>query len=347
MNILVIGNGFDLAHGLPTSYREFLNFIDKDSNAISKILQQNGLSILESTAASENIKKLSNDNYWVEHFLDISNCGENWIDFESEISKEIQRIEKVIKLIKVAQENPESETEAECINEMECNYEDLYVEFCINIKYEDSDLTAQIKEKLLSDLNRLIHCLELYMCQYVNKIRIAEDRKLNLLQSVQFDCVLSFNYTNTFERFYGSDSVQYHYIHGKADITHTDETRNLILGIDEYLTGDARNTEIEFIEFRKFFQRIYKGTGALYKSWLCSGGDEDNDIYVLGHSLDITDKDILKELILSSYTKVHILHHDKNALAHQITNLVRLIGQDKLIEYTYNPNPHIDFIEQK
>lgn len=26
MNILVIGNGFDLAHGLPTEYKDFLEF---------------------------------------------------------------------------------------------------------------------------------------------------------------------------------------------------------------------------------------------------------------------------------------------------------------------------------
>lgn len=29
MNILVIGNGFDLAHGLPTKYGEFLNNLEK------------------------------------------------------------------------------------------------------------------------------------------------------------------------------------------------------------------------------------------------------------------------------------------------------------------------------
>ena len=29
MNILVIGNGFDIAHGLPTQYGDFLNFIRK------------------------------------------------------------------------------------------------------------------------------------------------------------------------------------------------------------------------------------------------------------------------------------------------------------------------------
>ena len=27
MNILIIGNGFDLAHGLPTTYSDVLNFL--------------------------------------------------------------------------------------------------------------------------------------------------------------------------------------------------------------------------------------------------------------------------------------------------------------------------------
>lgn len=27
MNIIVIGNGFDLAHGLPTKYTDFLEFV--------------------------------------------------------------------------------------------------------------------------------------------------------------------------------------------------------------------------------------------------------------------------------------------------------------------------------
>lgn len=29
MNILIIGNGFDLAHGLPTKYGDFLDFCKK------------------------------------------------------------------------------------------------------------------------------------------------------------------------------------------------------------------------------------------------------------------------------------------------------------------------------
>lgn len=37
MDILIIGNGFDLAHGLKTSYKDFLKFCNKKR---LKIVQQ-------------------------------------------------------------------------------------------------------------------------------------------------------------------------------------------------------------------------------------------------------------------------------------------------------------------
>ena len=32
MNMLIIGNGFDLAHKLPTSYKDFLQFVEEANN---------------------------------------------------------------------------------------------------------------------------------------------------------------------------------------------------------------------------------------------------------------------------------------------------------------------------
>ena len=45
MNILVIGNGFDLAHKLPTRYNDFLGFVERFLNIINtpQILQQGEL----------------------------------------------------------------------------------------------------------------------------------------------------------------------------------------------------------------------------------------------------------------------------------------------------------------
>ena len=51
----------------------------------------------------------------------------------------------------------------------------------------------------------------------------------------------------------------------KADIANDVNSCNLVLGIDEYLSGEAKDKDNEFIQFKKFFQRIYKGTGCLYE----------------------------------------------------------------------------------
>lgn len=51
MNILVIGNGFDLAHKLPTRYNDFLGFVERFLNIINtpQILQQGELKNTEKT----------------------------------------------------------------------------------------------------------------------------------------------------------------------------------------------------------------------------------------------------------------------------------------------------------
>lgn len=355
MNILVIGNGFDIAHDLPTSYHQFLSFVSEENDICAK-LQRNGLDPKESAIAANSINELCANNYWMEHFQKVLNCGKNWIDFESEISKVIQRIDEVRKLVDAVQREPYSQLETDCFVEIQNKYSDIYDEFEIEEKAEDPELISGIKKKLLDDLNRLIRCLEIYLCQYVNRIDIR-NKELEMLKAIRFDNVLSFNYTDTFERLYGSDNIKYHYIHGKADMEHTVENCNMILGIDEYLSGDEKDSDNEFIEFKKFFQRIYKGTGAEYKSWvhrieellkLAPKAHYDPDeIYILGHSLDVSDKDVLREILMNPYTRIHIIYHNQKAFADKIANLIKVIGQDKLIEYTYDKNPKIDFILQK
>ena len=67
MNILVIGNGFDLAHGLPTSYKEFLKFV-LESEDMCSWFQKNGLGAKESASAAAEIKEMIKDNFWINHF---------------------------------------------------------------------------------------------------------------------------------------------------------------------------------------------------------------------------------------------------------------------------------------
>lgn len=108
--ILLIGNGFDLAHGLPTSYSYFLDFCDKVSRIFTylmhvdeKVYEKSALNIWEVDDSikakllewykrrNENPDKLAveiynniKENIWIHYFLNIRySLGKNWIDFES------------------------------------------------------------------------------------------------------------------------------------------------------------------------------------------------------------------------------------------------------------------------
>ncbi len=118
------------------------------------------------------------------------------------------------------------------------------------------------------------------------------------------------------------------------------KTCDLVLGIEEYLTNEDKDKDNEFIEFKKFYQRIYKGTGDNYKKWLSTG--RNINTYIYGHSLATTDGDIIEDLIKASKSTT-IYYHSKNSLHDIIINLVQIIGEDELIARTAADNKSISF----
>lgn len=123
MNILIIGNGFDLAHGLPTKYWDFLMFAKcvKEASDWGSIRNVSEFSELnpklrnivydmnffwsaysggEEKEQSKNnlnkFKKIVNGNIWLKYFLnqlDKEDENKGWIDFEYEISQVIQSLD--------------------------------------------------------------------------------------------------------------------------------------------------------------------------------------------------------------------------------------------------------------
>lgn len=109
MNILVIGNGFDWAHGLPTRYTDFLDFVESFENIINSelIMASGGLLnttktkykyldwlIFSEASLSKEFGELIDSNIWVEYFLSNSKYArDGWIDFECEISKVIKSLD--------------------------------------------------------------------------------------------------------------------------------------------------------------------------------------------------------------------------------------------------------------
>lgn len=381
MNILVIGNGFDLAHGLQTTYKDFLRFTDEF--VVYKTAKENGhelgwndedirfykyfITLFNESQRNKDAQRIVNeldglikDNVWLEHFKK-AQIENGWIDFENEISKVIQTLEDVRKIVDSALKQGTSKIELVRRQKRILKYVAVGVQGI-------EDVISTPKERGLRDLDRLIRCLEIYLSDYINNYSV-ETILPDIEQLPYLDKVLSFNYTNTYERLYNNHSfLEFDYIHGKADINKTVDTNNMVLGIDEYLKGEERNENIEFIEFKKFYQRIHKETGCLYRNWIdeiksdkkitemIALSDEDgkqiketrkqvesHKLFIFGHSLDITDKDVLRDLILNDNVQTTIFYMDKKDYGRKIMNLVKIITQDELIKRTGGETKTITF----
>lgn len=350
MNILLIGNGFDLAHGLKTRYTDFLEFvktIQKQEEVDDQYLNE--------------CKSLIRENTWIMYFLDtyeerVKEGKENWIDFEKEISEKIQSLESLYKKICLySKQHLGSSLDSDDWHALRILLKAISDDWK-SISSINIEQVKEIKSILLIDLNRMTRCLEIYLSKV---IEVNSIDKIGFFENHSIDKVLSFNYTNTFERLYkNGKKIEYDYIHGKAKLDGDVNQCNLVLGIDEYLPDAEKDENVEFIQFKKFYQRIYKRTGSSYKDWIksiCEFEENEkikkamqrcnmkNQLFIFGHSLDITDKDILKELILNEYISTIIYYHNQEALNQLITNLIKIIGQDNLIRYTGGNHAKICF----
>lgn len=387
MNILVIGNGFDLEHELPTTYWEFLMFIKltkkcnswlgiKDNDGFNE-LNTNLRSLFEDenyidTCSKDNIKEffeIVKHNIWVDYFLKkIENKNERnkgWIDFESEIANVIKALDYIYRNKENTSIREIYQSESYIITDEFINLsrENMYINTGFTVFDFYGEKGKEVIDIYLDNLTKFIRSLEIYLEEVVEKINISYRAK-DIEKISQIDKVLSFNYTYTYEKFYKnkSQNIEYDYIHGNLN---SSGENNMVLGIDEYLNDDEKNKYLEFIGFKKYFQRLYKKTSSRYKHWIkelniSRKAIEGSKIYFFGHSLDITDKDVLRELILGTnkeeqvdyrryYTyyknvEINIFYHNKEAFAQQITNLVKIIGQNQLIERVSDGK--IKFIQQ-
>ena len=124
--VLIIGNGFDIYHGLPTRYNDFLflaenwkNFyqkyeefsIDGDIDEIISVRLNNGKLCKESLEdfiahkyildkkSIEYLNEHITTNTWIRYFLNIKFKGKGWVDFEAEIDTVLHDIDMFFEIL--------------------------------------------------------------------------------------------------------------------------------------------------------------------------------------------------------------------------------------------------------
>ena len=348
-NILIIGNGFDIAHELPTKYTDFLMFLDdelfKSSKAYKRFVTEIGVEVSDrfnrirenilSIIGKDNQLLLVIQKQWRNNIIN----GEDWVDFEQTIAKIIHILENQI----VSRNNGRDDITADSRDK----------EWLIDIAVNPSTIEEEFY--------RLLYSFEYYIFCIVNNIPIkvfSED-----IQNIKPDIIVSLNYSNTYARHY-CKYRDVDYIHGKANLVvpamqdfpitkalkedylkefYRDEN-HIVLGMDEYLSEELVKENTNYIGFRKYFQRISKRTGCRYKRYI-NEADKLNVIFY-GHSIDPTDSELIFDVTNHKNAKLTIFYHDENAHIKEITNLVRILGKQTVIDKCDGENPSIVFKKQ-
>lgn len=281
------------------------------------------------------VKVYIEENTMIKYFLDIYNIdpisyriqNNNWVDIESEMYKIISLVETTIKNI-----NKEKKY---ILDNKEINQKKSSLIFFKSIEENPKKIFSNIEEGEM-ELDRFNFLLENYLYSVEREEKDETTQKENYTHLItdikaiapKITHLLSFNYTDTFRnKYYGIDDKNTDFIHGKIG------EHNLVLGINETLDVNDESKMLDCIYFKKYFQRIYKKTGAKYSKWLKEVSFKT--VYIFGHSLDVTDKEILKEIIDNdNVEKIVIYYCNKNHYRQEINNLIKILDKNNFLQYT-------------
>lgn len=326
MDVLILGNGFDLAHGLNTKYSDFLKYYQEKYT----------------TTRSVGIDKSNNflyNNIWAKHFLNKTLAGDKWIDLENEIFNVIVKLSKLPYFKnEVSYESYKRIVFLVAKDNMDFSFdnsgyfrepEPFLKQECHRVPIKD------FIDFLYNQLRDFVKEFEKYLIEESQNIHNAPKYKLYLNR----DCVslLNFNYTDTCEQLYRINFNRDHYgiktravyVHGKIN---SKDGCNMVLGTHSF---DNEQIPVEFNIFKKHHQRHRYGTIETYQELLNElrySHTYTPTFHIIGHSLDRTDHNILKHILLArEESAINVYYYDEEALIRMQNNMDLIIGEEKVM----------------
>lgn len=362
INILVTGNGFDIAHGLKTSYSEFINFCEsvveiilvkgvesdfilseKELKSYKKILEgkinnkeieNKIIDFFNSTTIEHTLKKdlaqKCKDNYWLKYIRqNKESLGNHWCELEYIIQKHIDAL--------AFWSNNPDKTDAEIQYYKDEKFLSYVYEIYIQDNQDEHNKTIEnVKENMLNSLKDLSYILEIYLCDFLNE----NDQPLDIIKSINPDYLLTFNYTDTYQSVYKNiPESKIHYVHGKAVSGRDVVENNMVFGITDSVNYTTDEDKYDYVDFQKYYQRIVKKTGNNYKLWLRNNSHKKN-VFIYGHSLDPSDANIFKDFVKDDKTTLFIFYYNNKALNSIVLNLIKIFGQENMITFTNDNKIH-------
>ncbi|OFS50784.1 AbiH family protein [Streptococcus sp. HMSC072D03] len=354
--ILILGNGFDLAMGRKTSYKDFLEFSAKlfveRENQLDGFLKKHLI----------DIEKYRNNLYIQYINENKSTLGENWSNLEIMISQLAEAIDffrlNSDKLYHKSGDLYPKYVDRfhKMMNEEGNSTSKIFIGTIFLKLYNSSGWDKLERELAISELNNLFinhldlltELLEIYL-SYRDFIDfefapiIPSETVLDAIDRISEASVISFNYTHTPNKLYKIPLEKTHFIHGEIDLKRQKHKINtMVFGIED------KSTEInsDLIPYQKFYQRVVKETGIVYERFFDQEFDISKgipkivkNIIIFGHSVDPLDKEIFAncfKLVDNKYYQSRFIftYFNETAKRSIIKNLAIILGKDKLVELT-------------
>ena len=336
--ILLIGNGFDLAHGFRTSYtnfaewfvtkieKEIINYFDtrktsilskgfifflKDFKYVNNTQTDKITNIIKTYLGDYSkvalIETMNNNLHKIKGMISNDFLGKlydnqykNWFDIENAYFQELIRLKGYFV---DANNNPG---------------------FLKDIKKLNTELT-EIKEYLKEYLDSIEIKSNEEINGFFNTIKIFDNLDYNIF-------IINFNYTDTIEHYFSEfteggtnlKSVKINYIHGNL------REDNIIFGYGNDKHKEYQKIkdleENKFLEnFKTFAYLKNNNYNKIYDDILDNNSIDEYIVFVLGHSLGATDKTLLEEVFNNAKCKKIHLFKRRN-----------LKGNEEKLEKSFN-----------
>lgn len=303
MNIFLVGNGFDLYHGLPTKYENFLHTmeyiidhkdkdfaqfpvgmifylmsIDKKDKFIEQVYKNHKKIYDEINFENNDFDIILSllDNRWLRYFIDSFNKDLGWIDFEKEIAFVLRNLYCFLESAGVSEENAKVLSDFDYFFEVvDSKSGDFQAENNIKIYDQYVDKSPynfnkykpnkeKISDELFENLQELMYLLKLYLKYFVEKPLSANTDEYWISSAFgKADFLVDFNYTNTFEEIYNINKEKCFHLHGTVD-------GKIVLGINPDEKDELMDLNTIFIKFKKYYQRIVNRTDNGYQNFIKS-----------------------------------------------------------------------------
>lgn len=318
--LIIIGNGFDLAHGLKTSYKDFIAYYFAE---VFRILHNYG-------HYSDDLIEISFRNEGINYtnpYLDYTNPNRDYIKSTVELLSNRYNIEIKIK-------SSVLKNSLDKIDKL--NWVDLEIEY-FNVLLETRHLHkgSNYLEKI-QKVNQQLDFLKIKLVEYLKEQESNFSNNFNykplvkcFTESIKTDEIvmldldksiipenlffLNFNYTNTFENYFEECRTiipsQFDYIHGSLNGVQGEP----IFGFGDEL--DKRYLEFEDEKNNELFKHIKSFEYLKNKNYyrlirFIESGDYQVQIY--GHSCGLSDRTMLNNIFENENCKsIKIFYHER------------------------------------